>query len=188
MTAQLLTTVLLIVYLAGCTESYSLFSPLEPESAVELSAPAAGAILPSGAEFELALQYPPDTSANERATSLIVELRSVSGELIATVALDADALSRPALPPITLPELDPGVYELHYRARAANGEVINERRQLFIAADPIRIANVFVYPPVAEVRSQAIAQAEFVYTAEHQPYVVWTLGTRRVASVIIPWA
>ena len=177
-----LSVLLLASALLSCTDNLSIFSSDEDSTGVRLSAPGSGEVLSPGAAIAVGLTYAANVTDLERANRLVVELTTVDGEVLAAVELDSALLAQPTLPPVTLPDVEPGVYLLRYRASSSSGELLNEQRQVFVSAQRAAVAAILAYPPIIEPNSQALVRATVDVAPEHRPYIVWTLADQRIGE------
>ncbi len=150
---------ILFVLFASCSET-SLFSPDMSEEEVDIATIDDGELLgPSGAIPVSVDHHGPDESSMEELDYLLIELRDEEGELVGSTEVEAPAAVD--IPPVELPDLDPGRYIVSFTVLRNEETVSSQERTVFVVADPdsYRISGIATYPPSLVRGQKGIAQA-----------------------------
>lgn len=169
-----------LLALVSCGEQAQLFSSLDEPEPVSLATVEPGAIVGSADQLEISVTYPGEDAT--RATSMRVQLLYPDGRVAGEVAYTREQLAEPQLPPVQLPEPDPGVYVLLVEALVNDQILVSDRRQVFVLDDRPEIQRLSIRPTSIGPQMQALARVELSSPPPTRPYLRWLFNDSVVAE------
>lgn len=172
----------LLFLLWSCGENSLFLGEVDEPAKVEVRSVSAGAVLESGAEVPIEIARDPVYTGDEDTLDrLLVELLDDEGIVLAEQNYDAvDAAVD--LPPVALPELEPGLYSL--RTTYLDGEeVISEQTVPFFVADgAYRVVGLTSYPASSYPEANGLLRVSLDVPFDADPFLVWWLDDEVIES------
>ncbi len=151
----------------------------EEQTQVEIDTVREGSFVSPSDTIPLAILYDAEYVFPDK---LEIFLRSAEGEVLASETVDAVELAEQTLPPLSLPELETGLYVLDFLLYEGE-EVIREKQiEFFYVSGSYSIQGISSYPPVITPGSAAVFQARLEFPGESDPYLVWKMGEKTIAA------
>lgn len=129
-----------------------------------------GALLKRYDEITVALLYEEGVYNPE---SLEILLMDQDGEVVGSSLLEGADLVDP-LPPVSLPELDPGYYIIRYTVKTGEELLAEEDFPFFYTEEDYLIQGISIYPPVIFPEGSGLLQAELLIPEGADPFLRWT--------------
>jgi hypothetical protein len=111
----------------------------------------------------------------------ILLLRS-DGSRLGSRTLEGSELEQASLPPVEVPELEPGTYGIEFHLYADGEETAVEKRTFFVAPDSYEIVGVSTFPASVYPGATGIAQVQVDVPEQADPYLRWSLEGTVVAE------
>lgn len=175
----------LLLLLYSCGQSSVFLGQLDEPAQVSVTTLPAGSIIRPGAPVSLSIDRDPVYSGNEQlADSLLIELIDEAGVLLAEQLYDSvdDALE---LPPIDLPVLEDGFYQLRTTYRDGEEVVTTSTVPFFVSGEPYRIAGLTSYPASSYPEADGLISVALDIPQGSDPYLVWVINGETVASGLL---
>ena len=177
----ILTAVLALAVLGGCSENVTLFGPSSQAVAYTIVTIEDGEVLRPNSEIAFSLSIN-DIENGVIPDSAELEVTNVFGEAVAAAGYD----DLPTVPEerhtLLLDGLIEGVYFMDLRLFYGLEVTDFVERQFFVLSETLNIAETIVYPPTVEPDSLAIAQAALVNGEFYNPYARWLIDGALVAE------
>ena len=129
-----------------------------------------GAVLKSSDEIQVALVYDEGVYNPE---SLEILLVGQDEEIIGSTLLKGSSLTDP-LPPVSLPELEPGYYVIRYIVRTGEEIISDVEFPFFFTNDDYLVQGISIYPPVILPEGAGLLEAELHIPAGSDPFLRWS--------------
>ena len=129
-----------------------------------------GSVLKSSDEIQVSLLYDEGVYNPE---SLEILLIGQDEEIIGSTLLKGSSLADP-LPPVSLPELEPGYYVIRYIVRTGEEIITDVEFPFFFTDDDYLIQGISIYPPVILPEGSGLLEAELHIPAESDPFLRWS--------------
>jgi hypothetical protein len=169
---------IVIVILASCGESSLLTPELSQDEQIGIQTVDDGALLsPTEAILVSVERRTPDGSAADPLDGIDAELTDGRGTLVHSTRIDGTELEAVNVPPLELPDLEPGRYQLSLSARRDGEPVATTTRTIFVVENPeaFGISGIATYPPSLAPKRRGVAQASVSAPAGARPWLRWTL-------------
>jgi hypothetical protein len=167
--------VILIAFISACGEYPGLFNDSGVDKDIRIKTISSGSIIrdfesvPVGVHFGLNI-----SSDIEQPDRMTIELFSADGELLAESAVESDF--QDDLPPIELPDLDEGLYNLHFTLYSGESIIAEEEVRFFAVSEDYEILGISSYPPSFEPGSSVLLEALISSPVNSDPFLRWTIG------------
>ncbi len=130
-----------------------------------------GSVLKRGDEITVALVYEEGVYNPE---SLEIVLVDQDEEIVGSTVLSGTDLTDP-LPPVSLPEIEPGCYTLRYIVKSGEEVISEEAFPFFYTDEDFFIQGISVYPPVILTGGSCLLQAELRLPESADPFLRWSM-------------
>lgn len=160
--SRLFVLTVLTVLLAACGESSLLTPELSEDERVDIETVRDGALLaPDAAVPVSVVQSTPDGAAPEPLDYIDVVVTDVAGASVATDRISRELLDSGDIPPVMLPDLEPGRYLISLSAYRDGRLLADRERTLFVVPDPdaYAISGIAIYPPSLAPERRGVVQA-----------------------------
>jgi hypothetical protein len=165
-----------VVLLSACGDGSLLVPELDEEDDARIQTIEDGAFLQSTDTIPVDV---PNAGELDRVEILL--LRS-DGSRLGSRTLEGSELQQASLPPVEVPELEPGTYGIEFHLYADGQETAVERRTFFVAPDSYEIVGVSTFPASVYPGSTGIAQVQVRVPEQSDPYLRWSLEGTVVAE------
>ena len=129
-----------------------------------------GAVLKSDDEITVTLVY--DEGVYTPDSLEIVLVDGEENVIGSTILTGADLVD--PLPPVSLPQLEPGYYVIRYTVRSGD-EVISEAEfPFFYTEEDFLVQGISIYPPVILPNGSGLLQAELLIPETADPFLRWS--------------
>ncbi|MFO7780425.1 MAG: LamG-like jellyroll fold domain-containing protein, partial [Spirochaetia bacterium] len=162
MMSRLFVLAALTVLLAACGESSLLTPELSEDERVDIQTVRDGALLAPSAAVPVSIsQSAPDGSAPEPLDHVDVVITDIAGASVATNRIEGEPLDTGEIPPVVLPDLEPGGYIISLSAYRGGRILASQERTLFVVPDPdaYAISGIAIYPPSLAPERSGLVQA-----------------------------
>ncbi|MFW5743858.1 MAG: hypothetical protein ACOCW3_05410 [Spirochaetota bacterium] len=179
---RLIVPTALLFLLWSCGESSLFLGEVDEPAQLEVRSVSAGAMLQPGAEIPIEIARDPVYAGDEATVDdLLVELLDHEGIVLAEQIYEAvdDAVD---LPPVSLPELGPGLYTL--RTTYSDGEevVAEQTVPFFLVEGAYRIAGLTSYPVSSYPEANGLLRVSLDVPLGADPFLVWWLDDEVIDS------
>jgi hypothetical protein len=179
---RLIVPIVLLFLLWSCGESSLFLGEVDEPAQLEVRSVSAGAMLRPGTEIPIEIARDPVYTGDEATVdSLLVELLDHEGIVLAEQSYDAvdDAVD---LPPVALPELEPGLYSL--RTTYTDGEevVAEQTVPFFLVEGAYRILGLTSYPASSHPEANGLLRVSLDVPLGADPFLVWWLDDEVIES------
>jgi len=130
-----------------------------------------GSVLKSGDEITVALVYEEGVYNPE---SLEIVLVDQDEEIVGSTVLSGTDLTDP-IPPVSLPEIEPGYYTVRYIVKSGEEVISEEAFPFFYTDEDFSIQGISVYPPVILTGGSCLLQAELQLPESADPFLRWSM-------------
>lgn len=160
--SRLFVLTVLTLLLAACGESSLLTPELSEDERVDIQTVRDGALLDRNAPVPVSiLQSTPDGSPPEPLDYVDVVITDLAGTSVASSRISGEPLDSDDIPPVMLPDLEPGHYLISLSAHRGGRLLATRERTIFVVADPeaYAISGIAIYPPSLAPERRGVVQA-----------------------------
>jgi hypothetical protein len=167
-----------LVLLVSCGDQPLFMSVKNDTSDIQIHSITDGQVL--GENDKIPLKVVAADTSKSRDLEIEVTLTSSTGTGVwhnrtAVATLNEDL-------PISLPNLEPGLYKLDLVLYSA-GEIVQKKSSsFFVAADGWKILGIKSFPPVITATASVMLKADLQYPADANPYLRWTWKGKTIAK------
>lgn len=170
------------ILMLSCGDTSLLFPEIEEEPDTTIETIAHGAVLEPGDPISFIVDRSnindEDLSTPDR---MLVEIVDVDGEVVATQTFESvDLLQQ--IPPIIVPELGSGYFELLISYSDGDALIAEERVPFFITTGWLSIGGVSTYPTSFYPGSQGLVELRATIPEGTDPFVRWRFEGEEIAS------
>ena len=176
--SRLIVLTVFTVLLAACGESSLLTPELSEDERVDIQTVRDGALLAPDAAVSVSIaQSTPDGTAPEPLDYIDVVVTDVAGASVATNRITGELLDSGDIPPVVLPDLEPGRYLISLSAYRDGRVLATRERTLFVVSDPAAyaISGIAIYPPSLAPERRGVVQASVSSPAGARAWLRWRL-------------
>ncbi len=165
-----------LLLLFSCSQSSVFLGQVDDPAQVELETIPAGSVVGAGTGVPIAIDRDPVfTGDSDTADSLTVELLDEAGTVLAEQVYEPvdDATE---LPPVVLPEIVDGFYQLRSTYRDGDEIVTVSTVPFYVANDPYEIDGLTSYPASSYPEADGLLGVSLNTPAGADPYLVWRIN------------
>ena len=137
-----------------------------------------GVLLARNAEIPVSILHStPDGSPPEPLEYVDVVITDLAGASVASNRISGEPLDSGDIPPVVLPDLEPGRYLISLSAYRDGTLLASRERTLFVVSDPEAyvISGIAIYPPSLAPQRSGVAQASVSAPEEAPAWLRWRL-------------
>jgi hypothetical protein len=178
MMSRLVLLTVLTALLSACGESSLLTPALSEEERVDIQTVGDGVLLARNAEIPVSiLQSTPDGSPPDPLEYVDVVITDLAGASAVSNRISGEPLDSGDIPPVVLPDLEPGRYLISLSAYRDGTLLASRERTLFVVSDPEAyvISGIAIYPPSLAPQRSGVAQAAVRAPEEAPAWLRWRL-------------
>jgi hypothetical protein len=167
-----------LVFLVSCGDQPLFMSVKNDTSDLQITSIADGQVL--GESDRIPLKIVASEASKSGDLELEVTLTSSAGTGVWHNRTTVTTLNEDL--PISLPNLDPGLYKLDL-VLYSSGEVVQKKSaSFFVAADGWKVLGIKSFPPVITSAASVMLKADLQYPADANPYLRWTWKGKAIAK------
>lgn len=178
----LIPVVVLLTFLAACSESSLLLGGLDDQTEVSVDLRAPGTLVAAGDEVAITIERNTTYRGDDgESDSVVIELLDYDDVVLATQRYNSveDATTLPA---VAIPDLEPDLYRLVARYFNGDEEVSLTELPLFLVRDAFRIRGVTSFPASSYPEADSLLSLSLDVPMGSDPYLVWYVNGEQAAS------
>lgn len=174
----------ILLVVASCSDSSIFLSGVDEPASVEIVTVPNGSIVPPGAEIPLTIHRDPVFAGDpETVDHLVIEL--MGGDTVVAEQVVESVDQAVSLPPVLLPEIQPGTYQL--RSSYYDGDVLvfSSIITVFVADGSYQLVGLSAYPAAIAPGASGLLTVNLRVPVESNPYLRWQVNGETVREAYL---